>query len=114
MEEAGLVERNRRGGVLPARAPAELTLADLTLAVHGVYNPVEPGTHTTPRAAGFEVLDAFFRESDRAGLDVLRRTRWVDLAILVRPGLAEAQAATAAATAPAPSPPETVAGSGNP
>ena len=114
MEEAGLVERNRRGGVLPARAPAELTLADLTLAVHGVYNPVEPGTHTTPRAAGFEVLDAFFRESDRAGLDVLRRTRWVDLAILVRPGLAQAQAATAAATAPAPSPPETAAGSGNP
>ena len=110
LERAGLIEHHRRGGLQPARAPAELTLADLTLAVHGVYNPVEPGARSAPRAPGFEVLDAFFRESDRAGLDVLRRIRWLDLAILVRPGLAETRAATASAPAPA----EPAAGSGNP
>jgi membrane protein len=108
MERAGLIERHRKGGILPARPPAELTLADLTLAVHGVYNPVEPHAWSTPRAPGFEALDAFFGEGDRAGLDVLRRTRWVDLAILVRPGLAEVSAA-----AP-PAPAETATGSGNP
>ncbi|HYO57302.1 YhjD/YihY/BrkB family envelope integrity protein [Archangium sp.] len=104
LERAGLLERHRRGGILPARAPAELTLADLTLAVHGVYHPAERGAQSTPRAPGFEVLDAFFRESDRAGLDVLRQTRWLDLAILVRPGLAEARTAAA----------PTAAESGNP
>ncbi|MFL5351269.1 YhjD/YihY/BrkB family envelope integrity protein [Archangium sp.] len=106
LERARLLERHRRGGFLPARPPAELTLADLTLAVHGVYNPVEPGTRSSPRAPGFEILDAFFRESDRAGLDVLRQTRWLDLAILVRPGLAELPVAPVLA--------EAATGSGNP
>ncbi|WNG34660.1 YihY/virulence factor BrkB family protein [Archangium violaceum] len=110
MEQAGLIQRHRRGGLLPARPPAELTLADLTLAVHGVYNPVEPSARKSPRALGFETLDAFFRESDRAGLDVLRQTRWLDLAILVRPGLAEAQATPASA----PSTTQAATGSGNP
>jgi membrane protein len=110
LERAQLLHRHPRGGLLPTRAPAELTLADLTLAVHGVYNPAEPGTRSPPRAPGFEVLDAFFRESDGAGLDVLRRTRWLDLAILVRPGLAEARTATASTPAPA----EAAMGSGNP
>jgi membrane protein len=85
---AGLMARHRRGGLLPARAPEELTLADLTLAVHGVYSPVEPGAWSPPRAPGFESLDAFFRQSDALGLDVLRRTRWLDLAVMERPGLA--------------------------
>ncbi|QRN99861.1 YihY family inner membrane protein [Archangium violaceum] len=108
MERAGLLERQRKGGILPARPPAELTLADLTLAVHGVYNPVEPQAWNTPRAPGFEPLEAFFGESDRAGLDVLRRTRWLDLAILVRPGLAEV------ATAAPPEQAVAATGSGNP
>ncbi|PTL78395.1 YhjD/YihY/BrkB family envelope integrity protein [Vitiosangium sp. GDMCC 1.1324] len=115
LERAGLLERHRRGGVLPARPPAELTLADLTLAVHGVYNPVEPGTHRSPRAPGFEILDAFFRESDRAGLEVLRQTRWLDLAILVRPGLAQVQPEPTEAPPASPPPPvEAATGSGNP
>jgi membrane protein len=110
LERAGLIERHRRGGILPARPPAELTLADLTLAVHGVYNPAEPNAPSTPLASGFESVDAFFRQSDESGLDVLRRTRWLDLALLVRPGLATA--ATAAQTAPVVAP--LVVGSGNP
>ncbi len=85
---AGLMTRHRRGGLLPARSPETLTLADLTLAVHGVYDPITPGAWNPPHAEGFETLDAFFRQSDALGLDVLRRTRWMDLAILVRPGLA--------------------------
>ncbi len=108
MERAGLIERHRRGGILPARPPAELTLADVTLAVHGVYNPSEPDAPNTPRAPGFEPVDAFFSEADRSGLDVLRRTRWLDLAILVRPGLATEEAIAAPAPAPA------ATGSGNP
>ena len=89
MEKAGLIERHRRGGILPARHPAELTLAEITLAVHGVYDPIAPQNWNPPQALGFEVVDAFFRSADGMGLDVLRRTRWLDLAILVRPGLAD-------------------------
>lgn len=89
LERAELIERHRRGGILPARHPAELTLAELTLAVHGVYDPVAPRGWSPPQALGFETVDAFFREADGLGLEVLRRTRWLDLAILVRPGLAD-------------------------
>ena len=106
LERAGLIERHRRGGLLPARPPAELTLADLTLAVHGVYNPVQPDAWSTPRAPGFEPMEAFFQQADQSGLDVLRRTRWLDLAILERPGLAGVEAAAA--------PTPVATGSGNP
>jgi membrane protein len=105
LEKAGLVERHRRGGILPASPPSDLTLADLTLALHGVYNPLEPNAWNAPRAPGFESLAAFFQEADQSGLEVLRRTRWVDLAELVCPGLA---------TAPAPAPPESLSETGNP
>ncbi|HSP80641.1 MAG TPA: YhjD/YihY/BrkB family envelope integrity protein, partial [Myxococcaceae bacterium] len=108
LEKAGLVERQRRGGIRPARPPEELTLADLTLAVHGVFNPVEPDAWSAPQAPGFEPLAAFFQQADHSGIEVLRRIRWLDLAELVRPGLA-------ADRAPA-SPPtrEVVPGAGNP
>ncbi len=106
LEKAGLIQQGRRGGIVLARHPAELTLADLTLAVHGVYNPVEPSAWSPPRAPGFEPLLAFFSESDHHGLEVLRRTRWVDLAVLARPELA-------AAAVPVPSP-QVAANTGNP
>jgi membrane protein len=51
-------------------------------------------------------MEAFFQQADQSGLDVLRRTRWLDLAILERPGLAGVE--EAAALAPA------ATGSGNP
>jgi membrane protein len=107
LQKAGLIQQGRRGGIVLTRNPAELTLADLTLAVHGVYNPVEPSAWSPPRAPGFEPLLAFFSESDRHGLEVLRQTRWVDLALLVRPELATA------AAEPAPSP-QVAASTGNP
>ncbi len=108
LEKARMIERHRRGGILPSRHPAELTLADLTLAVHGVYNPEAIEPWSPPQALGFESVDAFFRQADAMGLDVLRRTRWLDLAILVRPGLADLPTASAEPL------PQRTAESGNP
>ncbi|XXF76492.1 YihY/virulence factor BrkB family protein [Myxococcaceae bacterium GXIMD 01537] len=87
MLEGRLLERVRRGGLRPAKDPAELTLADLTLAVHGVMITGGRETWTGPRAPGFEQVEPIFQESDCAGIEVLRRTRWLDLVIPLRPGL---------------------------
>jgi membrane protein len=95
MEAARLLERTRKGGLRPAKDPAELTLADLTLAVHGVMITGGPETWTGPDAPGFEQVESFFKASDCAGIEVLRRTRWLDLVLPLRPGLA-APAAPAA------------------
>ncbi|WP_420715020.1 YhjD/YihY/BrkB family envelope integrity protein [Corallococcus sp. bb12-1] len=103
--EARLLERARRGGLRPARDPAELTLADSTLAVHGVMISGGPETWTGPRAPGFEQFEPLFQAADCAGVDLLRRTRWMDLVTPLRPGL----------LAPvAPEAPKAAAGSGNP
>lgn len=88
MLAARLLTQAPRGGLVPAKDPAELTLADLTLAVHGVMITGGPETWSGPRAAGFEQVEPFFLESDCAGVEVLRRTRWLDLVIPLRPGLA--------------------------
>ena len=118
LEKARMIERHRRGGILPSRHPAELTLADVTLAVHGVYNPVALEPWSPPQAFGFETLDVFFRQADAAGLDVLQQTRWMDLALMVRPGLVDHPAATPHAEPPAALPAEPpavkTAESGNP
>ncbi|WP_167508733.1 MULTISPECIES: YhjD/YihY/BrkB family envelope integrity protein [unclassified Corallococcus] len=103
--EGRLLERGRRGGLRPARDPAELTLADSTLAVHGVMISGGPETWTGPRAPGFEQFEPLFQAADCAGVDLLRRTRWLDLVTPLRPGL----------LAPvAPEAPKAAAGSGNP
>lgn len=108
LEQAGLLEHSPRLGLRPARHPAELTLAELTLAVHGVYSPGQPDAWSTPAAPGFEQLAALFRESDTTGLEVLRRTSWWALALLQRPELATAPP-------PAPTPgPALAAGNENP
>ncbi|MFP2929037.1 YhjD/YihY/BrkB family envelope integrity protein [Pyxidicoccus sp. 3LG] len=90
MVEAELLERLRRGGVRPARDPATLTLADTTLAVHGVMISGGAETWDGPRAPGFEQMEPLFQAADCAGIDLLRRTRWLDLVVPLRPGLAEA------------------------
>jgi membrane protein len=103
MVEAELLERQRKGGLRPARDPATLTLADTTLAVHGVMIS-GGGSWDGPRAPGFEQVEPLFQAADCAGIEMLRRTRWLDLLVSVRPGLAEAAA---------PMPPRIAAG-GNP
>ncbi|MBJ6759231.1 YihY/virulence factor BrkB family protein [Myxococcaceae bacterium JPH2] len=105
MVEGGLLEHARRGGLLPAKDPAELTLADTTLAVHGVMITGGPDTWTGPKAPGFEQLEPLFQSADCAGIDLLRRTRWVDL--LAGPGPDAREEAT-------PSNPRVVAGGRNP
>jgi membrane protein len=104
MVEAELLELLRRGGVRPARDPATLTLADTTLAVHGVMISGGSETWDGPRAPGFEQMEPLFQAADCAGIDLLRRTRWLDLVVPLRPGLAEAP----------PSVPPRIAAGGNP
>jgi membrane protein len=88
MLAAELLTRARRGGLQPAKNPSELTLADLTLAVHGVMITGGPETWSGPKAPGFEQVESLFQTADCAGIEVLRRTRWLDLVIPLRPGLA--------------------------
>ncbi|NMO20307.1 YihY family inner membrane protein [Pyxidicoccus fallax] len=104
MVEAELLERLRRGGVRPAKDPALLSLADTTLAVHGVMISGDAETSRPPRAPGFEQMEPLFQAADCASIDLLRRTRWLDLVVPLRPGLAEAPPAT----------PPRVAAGGNP
>ncbi|QSQ24001.1 YihY family inner membrane protein [Pyxidicoccus parkwayensis] len=104
MVEADLLERLRRGGLRPARDPATLTLADTTLAVHGVMISGDSNTWSGPRAPGFEQMEPLFQSADCAGIEMLRRTRWLDLVVPLRPGLAE----------PVDAAPSRVAASGNP
>ncbi|MGE6760826.1 YhjD/YihY/BrkB family envelope integrity protein [Corallococcus interemptor] len=104
--EARLLERARRGGLRPARDPADITLADTTLAVHGVMITGGSDTWTGPRAPGFEQFEPLFQAADCAGVDLLRRTRWLDLVTALRPGLAAAP--------PAPEAPKAAASGGNP
>ena len=103
--EGRLLERARRGGLRPTRDPSELTLADSTLAVHGVMISGGPETWTGPKAPGFEQFEPLFQAADCAGVDLLRRTRWIDLVTPLRPGLL---------APPAPEAPKAAAGSGNP
>jgi membrane protein len=104
MVEGGLLERQRKGGLVPARDPASLTLADTTLAVHGVMISGGADSWEGPRAPGFEQVEPLFQAADCAGIELLRRTRWLDLVVSLRPGLAEA----------APSVPPRIAAGGNP
>jgi membrane protein len=94
LEEAGLLEVVRKGGVRPAKPPEEMSLAEIAGAVHGVSIPGGPETWTGPRAPGFEQFEALFREADCATADVLRKTTWADLIAPLRQR-AEAPAAPA-------------------
>jgi membrane protein len=98
---AKLLERVRKGGILPARDPSELTLADVAFAIHQVMITGGPETWTGPRAPGFEQVEALFQAADCANADVLRQTRWIDLIAPLRPGLASPAS---------PAPPATAAG----
>ncbi|WP_224244292.1 YhjD/YihY/BrkB family envelope integrity protein [Hyalangium gracile] len=105
MVKAQLLELSRKGGAQPARDPSDLSLAEISSAIHGVTILGGPETWTGPRGApGFEQVEVLFHKADCATADVLRRTKWTDLIAHLRPGLA-----TAAAPA-APAPPAAAAG----
>ncbi|WP_224365291.1 YhjD/YihY/BrkB family envelope integrity protein [Hyalangium versicolor] len=100
MANASLLVLGRKGGVQPARDPSDLSLAEISSAIHGVTILGGPETWTGPRGAtGFEQVEVLFHTADCATADVLRRTKWIDLIAPLRPGLA----VTATPEAPAPS-----------
>ncbi|WP_225410843.1 YhjD/YihY/BrkB family envelope integrity protein [Stigmatella hybrida] len=88
MEKAQLLAFTRKGGICPARDPSELTLADVAFAIHGVSIAGGLETWNGPRAPGFEQVEPLFQAADCATAEVLRQTRWIDLAIASRPSLA--------------------------
>jgi membrane protein len=96
---AKLLERGRKGGIRPARDPAEMTLADVAFAIHQVTITGGPETWSGPRAPGFEQVETLFQAADCANADVLRKTRWIDLIAPLRPGLAGSAAPSAPASA---------------
>jgi membrane protein len=75
LANAGLVKR-QRGGVSPARAPSELTLGDLSLAVGGLasLNGIGPPSEPTSR------LERLFESVDAAALTQLSSLTWAELA----------------------------------
>jgi membrane protein len=98
--KAHLLELGRKGGVLPGRDPADISLAELAAAIHGVTILGGPETWTGPRGApGFEQVEAIFHTADAATAEVLRRTKWIDLIAHLRPGLAAPEPPAPPATA---------------
>ncbi len=91
LEQAGLVVL-QRGGLLPAKSPSELTLADVSAAVGGVAKLLrKPGAKST----GFQEVEHLFSEVDDAKLERLKRVSWASLARSAAPpdeGMAEPQA----------------------
>jgi len=86
MVEAKLLDYSRKGGVQPSRDPADLSLAEISSAIHGVTILGGPETWTGPRgASGFEHVEALFHTADAATADVLRQTKWSDLIVHLRP-----------------------------
>jgi membrane protein len=100
MVDARLLELGRKGGVQPARDPSDLSLAEISSAIHGVTILGGPETWTGPRGApGFEYVETLFHTADAATADVLRRTKWIDLIAHLRPGLTAPAAPAPSATA---------------
>lgn len=88
MERAGLVTLGWRGSLQLARAPGELTLEDVLIAIGafgleraeaGLEEPLDPL---------FARLEAHFQRADLASAEHLRRLSWLDLAGLGDPVLA--------------------------
>lgn len=93
LERAGLVTLGWRGCVQPAKAPGELTLEDVLVAIGafgleraeaGIEEPLDPL---------FARLEAHFQRADEASAEHLRRLSWLDLAGLGDP-LLETSSAT--------------------
>ncbi|MBM4381654.1 MAG: YihY family inner membrane protein [Deltaproteobacteria bacterium] len=75
LASAGLVKRHR-GGVVPARPPAELTVGDISLAVGGLASLGAPGTPPGPTSP----LERLFESVDAAALQQLSTLTWAELA----------------------------------
>ena len=79
LQQAGLLQGSRRGGLRPGGPPEQLTLSDLWLAVHGSGARAAAAPRTAGSGGPFEHLERLFLQADEAGARVLERTRWLDL-----------------------------------
>ncbi|MBI3183606.1 MAG: YihY/virulence factor BrkB family protein [Myxococcales bacterium] len=82
LEKAGLLEL-RRGGLLPAKEPSTLSLADVSAAVGGVAKLLRP-TSAVQKIAEFQELERVFGAVDDATVERLSKVSWSSLAALGR------------------------------
>ena len=86
LEDAHLLVRGKRDGVLPACDPAQLSLADVVRAVHGpIMSDAEAWETHGPQAPGFEELEPLFHDAHVAGAERLRHCGLMELARTLRP-----------------------------
>ncbi|MBF5044378.1 YihY family inner membrane protein [Aggregicoccus sp. 17bor-14] len=90
LRAAGLLQPGRRGGLQPGRPVEQLTLSDVWVAVHGSGARAAPSPRTAGCAGDFEALECLLLEADAAGIRVLERTGWLDLARAPSAGAPEA------------------------
>jgi membrane protein len=78
MTRAGLISLDAKGGILPARSPDELTLADVSSAVGGVSARLSRGLPA--KTSEFQEVEPYFAQGDDAVLRRLSRVSWSSLA----------------------------------
>lgn len=78
LEGAGLLARVRHGGLVPARPPDQLTVADLSTAVGGVIGLLASPPDRENRKE-FEHLENLFAQIDQATVDRLGKITWRSL-----------------------------------
>lgn len=78
MVEAGLLARSETGTLLPAKSPADLSLADVSAAVGGTAALLSRERAT--RTGQFESVAARFTSADEVTIEKLRGISWLALA----------------------------------
>jgi membrane protein len=100
LENAELLVVERRGGLRPAKALSELTLADVSAAVGGVAKLLRKGT-VEPKSPEFQEVERLFSAVDDASVETLSQVTW---ASLVPPPPAQPAPQGAPQTSPLPPP----------
>lgn len=90
MEQAGLLTRIKRGGLRPARSPAELTLADVAAAVGGIAALLPRSADDFAKAPEFQTVEAMFQGLDHVAVDRLKNVTWDKLASKAAPSKLDA------------------------
>lgn len=79
LELSGLVAVGRGGGLMPARSPDRLTVADLSEAVGGVIGLLVGVSDDRKKRKEFDHLEVLFAQIDRATVDRLGKVTWTSL-----------------------------------
>lgn len=89
MEQAGLLVRIKRGGLRPARPPADLTLADVAAAVGGIAALLPRSADDFAKAPEFQTVEAMFQGLDHVAIERLKHVTWDKLASKAMPSKLE-------------------------